>query len=307
MRAERSGARLDPGLLLLVIPVAWGITFPAAKLGLETVALLPFMAWTRALGFLTILVGIPLLARGELTREALRRVAGPGMLLGSLIFLGYLLQTAGLERTTATNAGFITGLYVVFVPVLALVLFRRRAGRPAWIAVVVSLLGLALLSVPSLTDIRPRFGDLLVVAGAVAWAGHVVAIGHFAARHSPIVLSLAQMAVTAGLHIIVAVPGGLDPEGAFEIWRLLVITGVIGSGLGYTLQVVAQETVSATRAVVILAGESVAAAAFSFVWLGERLEPHQWAGATLVLAAMVISELGARRASVEHLEPGTAL
>jgi drug/metabolite transporter (DMT)-like permease len=307
MRAERREARLDPGLLLLVIPVAWGITFPAAKLGLETMDLLPFMAWTRALGFLTILVAIPLLARGGLTGSALRRVAGPGLLLGALIFVGYFLQTAGLQRTTATNAGFITGLYVVFVPVLALMLFGRRTGWPAWLAVGVSLVGLALLSVPSLTDIRPRAGDLLVLAGAVAWAGHVVAIGYFARRHSPIVLSLAQMAATAALHILVAVPGGLDPAGALEIWHLFLITGVIGSGLGYTLQVVAQEAVSATRAVVILAGESVAAAAFSYVWVGERLGSHQWTGAGLVLAAMVISELGARRQAVEHLEPGTAL
>ncbi|HJV04146.1 MAG TPA: DMT family transporter [Actinomycetota bacterium] len=297
----------DPGLLLLVIPVAWGITFPAAKLGLESMALLPFMAWTRALGFLTILVAIPLLARRELTAEALRRVAMPGLLLGALIFLGYLLQTAGLERTTATNAGFITGLYVVFVPFLALILFRRRAGWPAWAAVAVSLVGLALLSIPGLHDLRPRFGDLLVLAGAVAWAGHVVAIGHFATRHSPIVLSLAQMAVTAALHLVAAAPGGLDPRGALEIWHLLLITGVVGSGLGYTLQVFVQESVSATRAVVVLAGESVAAAAFSYVWLGERLLAHQWVGAALVLAAMVISELGARRRPVEHLEPGTAL
>jgi drug/metabolite transporter (DMT)-like permease len=299
--------RPDPGFLLLVIPVAWGVTFPAAKLGLETMALFPFMAWTRALGFLTILAAIPLLARGQLTRASLRRVAAPGILLGALIFLGYVLQTAGLERTTATNAGFITGLYVVFVPVLALALFRRRAGWPAWAAVGVSLVGLGLLSISSLDDVRPRFGDILVLGGAVAWAGHVVAIGYFATRHSPIVLSLAQMAVTAALHVVVAAPGGLDPRGAVDIWHLLLITGVIGSGLGYTLQVVAQETVSATRAVIILAGESVAAAAFSYVWLGERLQPHQWLGATLVLGAMVVSELGARRSAMEHLEPGTAL
>lgn len=297
--------RTGPGWLLLLTPVLWGATFPAAQLGLEEIGILPFMAWTRLMGFITILLAVPLAARGEIHMGSVRRVAGPGLFLGSLIFVAYLLQTYGLARTSATNAGFITGLYVVFVPLLSLALFRRSPRRAAWIAVGISVVGMVLLSVSGLRDLEPRAGDLLVLASAVAWAGHVVAVGRFAGRHPAVLLSLAQMGVAAGLHLIAAIPVGWNVSGAAHVWHLLVVTGVLGSGVAYSLQVLAQESITATRAVFILAGESVAAAAFAYVWVGDRLHPHQWAGAILVLVAMVVSELGARRSAVTRLDPST--
>jgi drug/metabolite transporter (DMT)-like permease len=290
--------RVDPGVLLLLTPILWGATFPAAKVGLEAIGVFPFMFWTRILGFLTILLMVPFVARGRVTGPAVRRVVGPGLLLGGFIFLGYVLQTEGLARTTATNAGFITGLYVVFAPILGLFLFRRRTGRATWMAAGVSVLGMALLSVPALDDLRPRYGDLLVLAGAVAWAGHVVGVGYYADRHDSVLLSLAQMGATALFHLVAVIPIGLVAPDTGEVWLMLAITGVLGSGVAYTIQVAAQQTITAARAVIILAGEAVSAAAISFVWLGERLEPHQWVGATLVLVAMAISELSARRAEL---------
>jgi drug/metabolite transporter (DMT)-like permease len=289
--------RIDPGILLFLTPILWGATFPAAKVGLEAIGVFPFMFWTRFLGFLTILAAVPLLGK-HFTRRSIRRVIGPGLLLGSLIFLGYVLQTEGLARTTATNAGFITGLYVVFAPILGLILFRRRTGRATWAAAGVSVVGMTLLSIPALDDVRLRFGDLLVLAGAVAWAGHVVGVGYFADRHDSVLLSLAQMGATALFHLVAVIPLGLRVPDTGEVWLMLLITGVLGSGVAYTLQVVAQQTITSGRAVIILAGETVSAAAISYVWLGERLEPHQWIGAGLVLVAMVISELTTRRAEL---------
>jgi drug/metabolite transporter (DMT)-like permease len=289
---------MDPGVLLLLTPILWGATFPAAKVGLGLLGIYPFMLWTRLLGFLTVAIAVPFLARRAVTAEAIRRVVGPGLVLGSLIFLGYILQTEGLARTTATNAGFITGLYVVFTPILGLILFRRRTASSVWVAVVISVLGMALLSVPALDDLRIRFGDLLVLAGALAWAGHVVGVGYFVKRHDPVILSLAQMGATALLHLAVVFPIGFRAPTTGRVWLMLVITGLLGSGVAYTMQIVAQQHVTATRAVIILAGEAVSAAAISYVWLGERLEPHQWAGAALVLGAMALSELSARRADL---------
>lgn len=256
------------------------------------------------MGFLSIMIAMPIIGRRELTRDSIRRVVGPGTLLGGLIFVAYVLQTAGLERTTATNAGFITGLYVVFTPVLALAIFRQRAGRSAWTAVAISIIGLALLSTTT-GAFHPRAGDLLVLASAVAWAGHLIGVGYFAARHPTRLLSLAQMAATASFHLVATAGEGMHPADALGVWHVLVVTGILGSGVAYTLQVMAQREITATRAALILAGESVASAAFSALWLGERLTATQWMGASLIVGAIVISELGARRRPELRMESGT--
>jgi drug/metabolite transporter (DMT)-like permease len=291
--------RRHVGWLLFLAPVLWGATFPAAKVGIAITGIYPFMAWTRVVGFLTILVALPVVARSDLRWDRVRGVLWPGMLLGGFIFVAYILQTEGLARTTATNAGFITGLYVVFVPVLGLMLYRQPAGRALWVAVALSVLGLALLSVPSLRELRPQGGDLLVLASALLWAAQVVALGRLAGRHPPLLLSLAQMGGAALLHLVVAAPGGLAPGPAVEAWPLLVVTGILGSGVAYTIQVLAQREMTPGRAVVILAGESVASAVLAFAFLEERLLPHQWAGAVVVLGAMVLSEVAARREVIQ--------
>ncbi|HEX6207265.1 MAG TPA: DMT family transporter [Actinomycetota bacterium] len=295
----------DAGLVLLLTPLIWGLTFPAGKEALERLPLLPFTAWSRLLGVATVAVALPFLLRRS--RFEARRLVVPGVVLGGLMFVAFLLQSAGLERTTATNAGFVTGLYVVFTPVLGLALFRRPVGRAAWLAVGISVVGLALLSVPGLDDLAPRQGDLLVLASAVVWAGHVVAVGHFAARHPAVPLALAQLVVAAGLHLLATTGEGLHLAAAIEVWPLLVITGVLGSGVAFTIQVLAQGTVSATRAAIILASESVVAAIAAAIWLGERLDAHQWVGAALAVAAMVLSEVGARRRPEVRLDPATAV
>ena len=299
--------RRDRGLLLLLTPVIWGVTFPAGKRALETLPLLPFTAWSRIYGLAALALSLPLLLRWAPWRAPLRRLVLPGAVLGGIMFVAFTLQSAGLERTTATNAGFLTGLYVVFTPLLGLALFRRRVGVWAWVAVGLSILGLGLLSMRDLGSLDPSSGDLLVLAGAVAWAGHLTAVGYFAERHPALPLSVAQLTGAAAFHLVAAIPGGVDLAGAGEVWHLLVITGVLGSGVAFTIQVIGQGSVSATRAAIILAGESVVAAFASAIWLGERLQAHQWAGAAVAVSAMVLSEIGARRKPATRLDPATAV
>ena len=300
--------RRDPGLILLLTPVLWGATFPATKIALRHLPVLTFMAWSRMLGFLTILALLPLLRRAAHDEGSWKSVIGPGAVLGALIFLGYLLQTEGLARTTATNAGFITGLYIVFTPLMAAMAFGQRAPRTAWLAIVVALAGLALLSITNLAAVRLHAGDLLVLAGAVAWAAHIAAVGHLSPRHSPWLLSLSQMGWAALFHVVAASPTGLRPHVAIaaSVWPLLILAGVLGSGIAFTIQIMAQRSLTPARAVVVLAGESLFSAGFSAVWIDERLLPHQWLGAGLVLVAMAYSELSARRKQPVLLEPASS-
>ena len=303
--------RIDPGLLLLPTPILWGITFPAGKLALDHLPPLAFMAWTRALGFVSILLMVPLLRGRARDRSPTspKAVIGAGLLLGALIFVAYILQTEGLKRTTATNAGFITGLYVVFTPILAAMLFRQTVPRAAWLSVGISVFGLALLSIRELSDIRVYGGDLLVLAGAVMWAGHVVGVSRLSPKFSAWSLSLSQMGATALFQIVATAPIGIRPGVAlsWSVFPLLFLTGVLGSGVAYTLQIIGQQTLTATRAVVLLAGEALFAALFAAIWIDERLAAHQWIGAIVVLAAMTYSEIAARRPPEERVEPASAV
>jgi drug/metabolite transporter (DMT)-like permease len=300
--------RVDPGLLLILTPLLWGITFPATKLAVERLPVFSFMSWSRSLGFLTIALLLPLLRRsnGPAPTRRFREVLGPGLILGTLMFVGYLLQTEGQARTTATNAAFITGLYVVLAPILAAILFRHRLPATLWLAVALSVAGLALLSITTFDAVEVHTGDLLVLAGAVAWAAHIVVLGHYSPRFPAWMVSVTQMGVAAALHTAFALAGpGLQAATALsaDVWPLLVITGILGSGVAFTIQVMGQASVTASRAVFLLAGESIVAAVAAAIWLDERLSPHQWLGAALVLAAMVYSELSARWPAGERVDP----
>jgi drug/metabolite transporter (DMT)-like permease len=222
------------------------------------------------------------------------------VLLGGLIFVAYFLQTEGLARTTATNAGFITVLYIVFTPIVASVVFGHRTPASAWLPIAVGFAGLALLSVRSLGSVRVHGGDLLVLAGAVAWAGHIAAVGRFSPRFPTWVLSLGQMGAAAAFHLSATIGTGIRAGTAvrLSVWPLLFLTGVVGSGIAFTIQIVGQRTLTAARAVILLAGESVFSALFSAIWIGERLSAHQWVGALLVVCAIAWSELRQRRAVV---------
>ena len=295
--------------MLLLTPILWGATFPAGKIALRHLPTQAFMAWSRVLGVLAIVVLLSVLRKaGDEPKRPIRDVAGPGILLGALMFVGYTLQTEGLARTTATNAGFITGLYVVFTPVVAMAFFGHRAPGSAWLAVLVSFGGLALLSITDLGSLRFHAGDLLVLAGAAAWAGHIATVGHYSTRFAPWLLSLAQMGVASVFHLLATMGTGLRLETAasLEIWPLLVLTGILGSGVAFTIQIVGQRTLTPARAVVLLAGESLFSALFSAIWIDERLAMHQWVGALVVLAAMAYSELSARRPQAEMIEPAAA-
>ncbi len=273
------------GLLLMLTPLIWGGTFPAAKVALEHVSPWTFVAWSRGLGLLATLAVI---AVWRPPRDAWRWGLVPaGIALGGLTTLGYALQTVGIGHTTATNAGFITVLYVVFAPLGAAVIARRAPSAVTALCVTLSLVGLGLLSLHGWAF---RGGDVLVLGAALAFATHILAVDHLVGRYDPLALATAQMAGSAIWAVGIGVPDGLQTSRVASLWAIFLLTGVLGSGVAFILQVVAQEHVSPARASVLLAAEALVSALTAAVWLGERLTVRAWIGVALMLAAIAVSE-----------------
>ncbi|HEX2377995.1 MAG TPA: DMT family transporter [Gaiellales bacterium] len=287
---DRAGRARAAGLLLLLTPVIWGATFPAAKVALRHVSPWTFVAWSRVLGLVAI-AAVLLVWRPP--REAWTRGLVPaGALLGGLMTAGYVLQTVGINHTTATNAGFITILYVVLAPAGAALIGRHTPDRLDVLCLVLALLGLGLLSI---NGGSLRAGDLVVLAGAAAFAAHIVAVDVLVDRHAAAPLALAQMAASAVLTAAVALPAGPQVGEVASLWWIFVLTGVLGSGIAFSVQVMAQQSLSPVRASILLATEALVAALVSALWLDERLSARAWAGAIVVLVAIAISELHPRR------------
>jgi drug/metabolite transporter (DMT)-like permease len=281
------------GLLLVLTPVIWGATFPAAKVALRHVSPWTFVAWSRVLGLVAI-AAVLLIWRPP--REAWTRGLVPaGALLGALMTAGYVLQTIGINHTTATNAGFITVLYVVLAPAGAALIGRHTPDRIDVLCLALALGGLALLSIRGGSL---RAGDLIVLASAAAFACHIVAVDVLVDRFPAGPLALAQMAASAILTAAIAVPAGTQAGEVASIWWIFVLTGVLGSGIAFSVQVMAQVSLSPVRASILLGSEALVAALVSALWLDERLSARAWAGALAVLAAIAISELHPGRKDV---------
>jgi drug/metabolite transporter (DMT)-like permease len=288
---DRAARARTAGLLLLLTPVIWGATFPAAKVALRDVSPWAFVAWSRGLGLVAILV---VLALWRPPRAAWTQGLVPaGAVLGALMTAGYVLQTVGINHTTATNAGFITVLYVVLAPAGAALIGRHSPDRVDRVCLGLALIGLGLLSI---RDGRLHAGDFVVLASAAAFAGHIIAVDVLVERYQALPLALAQMAASAVLTAAIAVPAGPQAGEVASLWWIFVLTGVLGSGIAFSVQVMAQQSLSPVRASILLAAEALVAAIVAAIWLGERLSARGWVGAAVVLVAIVVSELSPRRA-----------
>ena len=287
---------MPPLLALVVVTAVWGVTFVQVK---DAVALYPLFA------FLAVRFAI---ASATLAVPALPRLAGlgrrgalAGTLLGLLLAAGYGFQTAGLERTTVSSAGFITGLYVVFTPILALALFGIRAGAAVWGGVALSTAGLALLSG---VDAGSLAGDLLVLAGSAAYSLQIVLMERYAPRYDPLAFTQAELvAATVGFAAVALAVGQVELPRGWTVWGALLVTGVFASALAFLVQAWAQRRTSATRTALAFALEPVFAALFGFTLAGDRIGLVGLGGATLIMAGIVLAEPAAA-AALARIVPG---
>lgn len=299
-------------LLLLLTTMLWGFAFLAQKSAMASMGPLTFAAVRYALGGLVILP----LALWEYRRKTASGAAAPftwrdWLLLGLLslvFFLGSWLQQAGLAFTTVTNGGFLTGLYVLFVPVIAFAAVRARPHPIVWVCVPLALIGLYFLNGGGLGSFNA--GDGLIVCSALFWAMHVLLLSFVARRTGmPIFVSGLSFCVASLLAFAFALP--LEQPTLAGIsggWMQILYAGVLSTAVAFTLQAVGQQYVPPANAAIILSAESLFAALGGALVLGERLPLVGYAGALLIFVAIVLVEAvpawRSRQAAAEAL--GTA-
>lgn len=272
-----------PLLSLVAVTAVWGVTFVQVKDAVALYPLFAFLALRFAIGTATLAP----LALGRL-RGLDRRGLRWGLAAGLVLATGYTLQTAGLERTTASSAGFVTGLFVVLTPLLATALFGIRLGLATWVGVALALAGLALLSGIATGELG---GDLLVLGAALAFAVHIILLERFAASYDAVAFAGLQMvAAAASLTAVAVLLGQVEVPRGWTVWGALVVTGVFASALGFLVQTWAQQRTTATRTALALTMEPVWAGFFGFTLAGDRLGAAGWAGAALIMAGILLSE-----------------
>jgi drug/metabolite transporter (DMT)-like permease len=298
----------DDSLLLLTAAI-WGFAFVAQRAGMEHIQPFTYNGVRFALGSLSVLPLILLL------RKRSRRNSGPvrssrplggskgatgsagvwlyGLLCGSVLFAAASLQQVGIVYTTAGKAGFITGLYVVLVPLSGL-LWGQRAGWSRWVGAALALAGLYLLSVTR--GITIARGDFLVLLSALFWTAHVQLIGWFSPKTDSLVLASIQFAVCSVLSLVVA--AGTEAVVLEAILRAaipILYGGLCSVGIAYTLQVVIQKTAHPAHAAIILSLEGAFAVLGGWLILGETLSLRGLAGCALMLAGMIVSQTSVLR------------
>jgi drug/metabolite transporter (DMT)-like permease len=285
-------------LALIGIASVWGLTFVMVQDAIRELPTMAFLAYR----FIPAALIVALIFQ----RQVRALPAGgwrAGLVMGVFLTGGYVFQTLGLEETTASNTGFITGLFVVLTPVLGAVFLRQHIPVTAWVAAGVAMVGLWLLSGAS--DEFDLRGDGLVFLCAISLAAHILATASAVRRYDVGALLAIQLGVVGLVSLAIgAVAGQLEaPEGS-TVWSALIVTSLIASALGFFVQSFAQKHAPPARTALILASEPAFAGLFGWLLNDERLTATGWLGAALIMAAIVAVEIVPRLRAPRPLPEG---
>lgn len=279
--------------LMLITALIWGTTFVAQQLGMKDVGPFTFTAARFLIGALFV---VPLAWREYTRVTALGvRVHGRDVLswvgLGTLLFLGAILQQIGLMSTSVSNASFLTALYVPMVPLLAWFVDRRRPHLSVWPATIGSVVGTFFLSGGSISQIST--GDWWVLASTIFWAGHVLWVGRLAEKKGlPILVALTQFVACGLLALLLAVfSEPVTVQGLQSALPAILYGGVLSVGVAFTLQVVAQRHTRPADAAVLLSSEILFAAIAAVVYLGETISTTQIVGGLIIFSSVLAVQL----------------
>lgn len=297
-------SRTTANLLLLLAGAIWGMGFVAQQTAMDDIGPMLFIA----MRFLLAGVAVLPFAIAEL-----RKSDGPGyfqavsehrtgfLMVGTAFFLGMTFQQVGLIGTSVTNAGFLTALYVILVPIIMATVLRVKQPVMIWPASILALIGIYMLSGGDLSSLNS--GDLLIIICALFWAVHVILTGRVGQQTKlPVTMATTQFFITSlfgFLSYTVFVPlefGEIIPTSTQLLGALpeILYAGTIAGGLGFTLQAVGQRYTSESAAALLISTESLFAALFGAMFLAERLELIGYLGCGLIFAAILLVELKAK-------------
>ncbi len=286
---------ITPSHLLLVgVAAIWGFAFVAQSTGMEHLGPHSFNAARFLFGALS-LAPLWLLMRRKNPSQIPhgKTLWLGGVVAGTILFAGFSFQQIGLLHTTAGNAGFITGMYIVMVPIVAMLLGQSSSPQ-TWAGVVLALVGLYSLSIGP--DFSINQGDLLELIGALFWTAHVLLIGWLSRKVDAVSLAISQFAVAAVLAIIAAALYETPTLTGYEAALLpLLYAGIASSGIAFTLQIIAQRKVEPSVTALILSTEAVFAVIGGWWLLDETLGAKQFLGCGLMLAGMLVSQWPSRK------------
>jgi drug/metabolite transporter (DMT)-like permease len=283
---------LQSNLLLLLTAAIWGFAFVAQRVGAQYVGAFTFNGVRFGLGSLSL---IPLImyfdrkSNGSEDKPVYENPMKAGMMAGCVLFLAATLQQVGLSYTTAGKAAFITGLYIVLVPLFG-ILLKQVITKNTWIGVILAAVGLYFLSVTESFTIEK--GDLIEIIGAVFWAVHILLIDNFTKRVDALKLSSIQFATCSVLSIVTAII--FEDITIYALSQALIpilYGGLLSVGVAYTLQVVGQKHAKPSHAAIILSMEAVFGALGGALLLGENLGGRGYFGCALMLAGMLLAQL----------------
>ncbi|RYV01268.1 EamA family transporter [Shewanella sp. OPT22] len=277
-------------LLLLLTAALWGFGFIAQVLGMEHLQPYAFNGYRFLVGAVSLLPLIYYFHKKKQLKfgESKSLIIG-SVAMGVVLFIAASLQQVGLLYTTAANAGFITGLYIVIVPIIGL-LIKHKTGMNTWVGCLLAVIGLFYLSIKD--DFTIGYGDTLQLIGACFWALHILIIDHYSEKHSPLILAFVQFLICGILSL--GVSGFIETTEVADIFAAsgaLLYGGLVSVGIAYTLQIIAQKKAHPAHAAIILSLEAVFAAIGGMLILNQHLAERELMGCSLMLAGMLVSQI----------------
>lgn len=284
-------------ILLFIAPILWGVAFVMQCIvDTETIGTLTFNAGRFLLGAISLLPVIFIFEKEPYDREKLKKTVFYGIITGTVLFVASEFQMYGISLNKSSGkSGFLTGLYIVIVPFLNAVAYRKKVAINEWLAAAVALFGLFLLSFSGGFG-NMNMGDVMVFAGAFFWAVHILVIDRFVPSVSPIKYSFVQYVTCALLNAVFAVfTEKISVSGICINIVPILYTGILSIGMGYTFQTLGQRSVNPNFAAIILATEGVFAAISGMVILGETMTLRGYVGCLLMFSGTVLSQINIKK------------